>query len=51
MSLSSRAIKTKDTKRVSVRIVGVLFCLGLVSSLVAAPAAAQTTEERFLVEL
>lgn len=41
----------RDTKRVSVRIVGVRFCLGLVSSLAAAPAATQTAEERFLVEL
>lgn len=38
-------------KRITSRAVGILLCIALVSSIAAMPAAAQTGEERFLVEL
>lgn len=38
-------------RRFTIRIVGVVLCIAMVLSMAAAPAAAQTDEEQFLVEL
>lgn len=38
-------------RRLTIRIIGVVLCVSIVSSMAAAPAAAQTDEEQFLVEL
>jgi PGF-CTERM protein len=48
---SIRPLGLESKTRIATRVLGVALCIALISSMIAAPTAAQSTEERFLVEL